>query len=220
MKDQIIFITGASGGIGRALALRCAGQGATVVLHGKNTQKLETLYDEIVDAGGGEPFLMPLDFTQAPLTAFDDISNAIQKECGRLDALVHCAATLGAVSPIEQQSAEQLRSTWLVNVMGTMMLTRALARPLRAAPSPRVVFTTDSHVAAPGPYWGGYGVSKAAVDHFARMLALEWEHARVHTLVPGAVDSPLRQKTHPGEAKASRVSMEDVVRRYLGLLAA
>jgi NAD(P)-dependent dehydrogenase (short-subunit alcohol dehydrogenase family) len=218
VKNEIIFISGASGGIGRALALACAQRGATVVLHGKTGNKLELLYDEIVDAGLPEPFLMPLDYTQAAVTAFDDVANAITKACGRLDALVHCAATVGSVSPIEIQTAEHLRTTWMVNTMGAIMLTRALSKPLRAAPAPRVIFTTDSHVAQPGPFWGGYGVSKAAIDHFARTLGAEWGHARVRTIAPGAVDSPLRQKTHPGEMKAERIPITKLVEQYLAAL--
>jgi NAD(P)-dependent dehydrogenase (short-subunit alcohol dehydrogenase family) len=219
MKDQIIFVTGASGGLGRTLAIGCAQRGATVVLHGKTVEKLEALYDEIVDAGHAEPFIMPLDYTQAAVSAFSDIAGAIQKHCGRLDALVHCAATLGSVSPIENQTADSLRSTWLVNVMGAMMLTRALGGVLRAAPSPRVIFTTDSHVAAPGPFWGGYGPSKAAIDHFASMLAAEWSHVKVTAIAPGAMDSPMRQKTHPGELKSARLTLDAVAEKYLAVLA-
>jgi NAD(P)-dependent dehydrogenase (short-subunit alcohol dehydrogenase family) len=219
LEAKTVFITGASQGVGRALALACARQGATVVLSARNAEKLHSVYDEIVDMGAPEPFLMPLDFSQSSVEAFGQVAAAIQKECGRLDGLVHCAAELGAVAPIGAQTIEHLRSTWIVNALGPMMLTRAFEGVLRAAPSPVVVFTTDSHVAAPGPFWGGYGVAKAGIDHFAQSLAQEWAFASVRTIAPGAVDSPLRNKTHPGEAKSERMPLTELVERYITLLA-
>jgi NAD(P)-dependent dehydrogenase (short-subunit alcohol dehydrogenase family) len=218
MKDQTIFITGASGGLGSALAKTCAARGATVVLHGKTPAKLDMVFDAIEDAGHPEPYLMPLDFEKAAVDSFRTIADAVMKERGRCDALIHCAATLGAVSPIEQQTVEHLRATWLVNAFAPMMLTRALAPALRAASSPAIVFVTDSHVKAPGPFWGGYGVSKAAIDHFAKMLSKEWDFARIHAFEPGAIDSPMRQKTHPGESKNTRRSLDSVVAEIIGLI--
>ncbi len=218
MKNKTIFVTGAGQGLGKAVALAAAGRGATVVLSGRNPQKLSHIYDEIVEMGAPEPFLMPLDFSQTSVEAFAQVAAAIQKECGPLDALVHCAAELGAVAPISLQSVEQLRSTWVVNVLGPIMLTRACEGVLRAASSPAVLFTTDSHVAKPGPFWGGYGVAKAGIDHFAQMLALEWAFARVAAIAPGAMDSPLRNKTHPGEAKSERISMSEIVEKYLKII--
>ena len=219
LEKTIIFITGASQGLGRALALACARLGATVVLSARNAEKLNFVYDEIVESGAPEPFLMPLDFSQTSVEAFNQVAAAIEKECGKLNGLVHCAAELGAVAPIGAQTIEHLRSTWIVNTLGPMMLTRAFEGVLRAAPSPAVIFTTDSHVAAPGPFWGGYGVAKAGIDHFAQSLAQEWAFARIHTIAPGAVDSPLRNKTHPGEAKAERIPLSELVERYITLLA-
>lgn len=218
MKNNTIFITGASQGLGRALALAAARRGATVILSGKTPEKLSHIYDEIVEIRAPEPFLMPLDFSKTGVEAFAQVAGAIKKECGKLDALVHCAAELGAVAPISLQSVEQLRSTWVVNVLGPIMLTRACEGVLRAAPSPAIIFTTDSHLAAPGPFWGGYGVAKAGIDHFAQMLALEWEFARVSAIAPGAIDSPLRNKTHPGEAKSERIPLSKMVEIYLKLI--
>jgi NAD(P)-dependent dehydrogenase (short-subunit alcohol dehydrogenase family) len=218
MKNKIIFITGAGQGLGRALAIACAQQGATVLLHGRKSEKLDRVYDEIVDAGGAEPYLMPLDFAQAGVDAFTHIADAIKNECGKLDALVHCAAELGAVAPIGSQTIEQLRATWIVNTLAPIMLTRACEGVLHAATSPAVIFSTDSHVATPGPFWGGYGVAKAGIDHFARMLAREWAFARVHAVAPGAIDSPLRNKTHPGEAKSERLTLDAMAEQYVALI--
>ncbi len=215
MQDKIVFVTGAGQGLGRAVALACAAQGATVILHGRRAEKLDAVYDAIIASGGTEPFLMPLDYTQAAPDAFNTIANALIKECGRIDALIHCAAELGSVSPIEHQSLDNLRATWLVNLLGPITLTRACMRALRASSAPSVTFCTDSHVAAPAPYWGGYGVSKAAIDHFACMLALEWDWAQVHRFVPGMIDSPLRNKTHPGETKSSREPIAYAATRLL-----
>jgi NAD(P)-dependent dehydrogenase (short-subunit alcohol dehydrogenase family) len=218
MKNKTIFLTGANQGLGRAIALDAAKRGATLVLSGRNSDKLSHIYDEIVEMGAPEPFMMPLDFGQTSPEAFSQIALAIEKECGKLDALVHCAAELGAVAPIGLQSVEHLRATWVTNVLAPILLTRACEGVLRAAHSPAILFTTDSHVAEPGAFWGGYGVAKAGIDHFARMLAHEWGFARIHTVAPGAIDSPLRNKTHPGEAKSERISLPKMVEIYLNLI--
>jgi NAD(P)-dependent dehydrogenase (short-subunit alcohol dehydrogenase family) len=218
MNKRVFFVTGASRGLGRALSLAAAKRNATLLISGRDAQKLSHIYDEIVEMGAPEPFMMPLDFSQTTPDAFMQIAQAIEKECGKLDALIHCAAELGSVAPIGLQSVEHLRATWVTNVLAPIILTRACEGVLRAAPSPTIIFTTDSHVAAPGVFWGGYGVSKAGIDHFARMLALEWDFARVHAIAPGAIDSPLRNKTHPGEAKSERIPLAEMVEIYLKLL--
>jgi len=108
MKDKVILITGASDGIGKATAIECAQQGATVIIHGKTVPKLERLYDEIMQAGYTEPVIYPLDFEKITPEDCDTLKEVIEKEFGQLDALFNNAGWLGASSPIQQHDIKTL----------------------------------------------------------------------------------------------------------------
>lgn len=223
LRDHVVFITGATGGLGRPLALACARAGATVVLHARVVPKLEALYDEIERNGGPEPVILPLDLAKAEAADFANIASALHAQLGRLDALVHTAALLGSLGPLEHQSFESWLALLRVNVAAPMGLTRALMPLLSKSPDASVVLTLDHRGQAPRAYWGGYAVAKAGVAALARELADEWENRtnlRVNAVVPGPMRSPLRLQTHPGE-DASRLPVPDaLVPLYLYLIGA
>ena len=221
MRERVIFITGATGGLGAALARACAAHGATVVLHARVVPRLEVLYDEIVGAGHTEPVILPLDLAKASADDFGNVASALQAQFGRLDGLIHTAALLGSLGPIEHQSFDSWLSLLRVNVAAPMGLTRALMSLLSASPDASVVFTLDNRGEQPRAYWGGYAVTKAAVAALARELADEWENRpqlRINAVVPGPIRSPLRGKTHPGEDRAALPAPEALVPLYLNLL--
>jgi len=116
LKERVVLITGASGGVGAALSRACAAQGATVVLHGRVVRKLEALYDEIVEAGHAEPLILPLDLAKATADDFGNVATALQAQVGRLDALVHTAALLGTLGPIEHQSFDAWQRVLRINL--------------------------------------------------------------------------------------------------------
>ena len=222
LKDRVIVITGATGGLGAPLARACAAQGATVVLHGRIERKLDALYDEIVSAGHPEPVILPLDLAKAEAADFANLESALRAQLGRLDGLVHTAALLGSLGPIEHQSFDSWVSLLRVNVAAPMGLTRALMPMLDAAPDASVVFTLDNRGEQPRAYWGGYAVTKAGVATLARELADEWENRanlRINAVVPGPIRSPLRNQSHPGEDRASLPLPESIVPLYQHLLA-
>ena len=99
LSGRVILVTGASGGLGRPLALACAGRGATVVLHGRVVRKLEAIYDEIVAGGHPQPTILPLDFATASADDFGQVAGALRAQLGRLDGLVHTAALSGLAGP-------------------------------------------------------------------------------------------------------------------------
>lgn len=223
LVDRVVFITGASGGIGAPLAHACAAAGATVVLHGRVVRKLEALYDEIMALGHAEPVILPLDLAKAEAADFANVANALDGQFKRLDAIVHTAAMLGSLGPLEHQSFDSWLSLLRVNVAAPMGLTRALMPLLARAADASVVFTLDNRGVTPRAYWGGYGVTKAAVAAMARELADEWEHRaalRVNAVVPGAIRSPLRGQTHPGEYRKTLPAPETLVPLYLYLIGA
>ena len=222
LKSRAIFITGATGGLGSALARHCATQGATVVLHARVVRKLEALYDEIVDAGNPEPIIVPLDLARAEAADFVNVASALQAQVGRLDGLVHTAALLGSLSPIEHQSFDSWLALLRVNVAAPMGLTRALMPLLAASPDASVVFTLDDRGEQPRAFWGGYAVTKAGIAALARELADEWENRgnlRINAIVPGPIRSPLRSQTHPGEDSTQLPLPAALAPLYVHLLA-
>ncbi|HEX6945589.1 MAG TPA: SDR family NAD(P)-dependent oxidoreductase [Casimicrobiaceae bacterium] len=222
LRERVVLITGATGGIGAPLARACAAQGATVVLHARVVRRLEALYDEIVAAGHAEPIILPLDLAKAGTEDFGNVATALGGQLGRLDGIVHTAALLGSLGPMEHQSFDSWLSLLRVNVAAPMGLTRALVPLLDASADASVVFTLDNRGEDPRAYWGGYAVTKAAVSALARELADEWENRpnlRINAIVPGPIHSPLRGKTHPGEDKSVLPAPEALVPLYLHLLA-
>lgn len=222
LRERVVLVTGATGGLGAPLARACAAQGAVVVLHARVVRKLEALYDEIVAAGHPEPIILPLDLAKASADDFGNVASALQGQLGRLDGIVHTAALLGSLGPIEHQSFESWLALLRVNVAAPMGLTRALMPLLSAAPDASVIFTLDNRGETPRAYWGGYAVSKAGVGTLARELADEWdtrEHLRVNAVVPGPIHSPLRGRTHPGEDKAQLPPVDRLLPLYLHLIA-
>ena len=223
LSGRAILVTGATGGLGRPLALACASRGATVVLHGRIVRKLEALYDEIVAAGHPQPTILPLDLATAGTEDFGNVAAALRAQLGRLDGIVHTAAVLGSLGPVEHQAFDAWLKVLRVNVAAAMALTRATATLLAAAPDAAVVFTLDTRGQAPRAYWGAYAAAKAGLAAFATTLADEWENRpnlRVNAVVPGPINSPLRAQTHPGEQRAALPDPASLVALYLWLLGA
>jgi NAD(P)-dependent dehydrogenase (short-subunit alcohol dehydrogenase family) len=189
LKDRVILVTGATGGLGQILRMAFARAGATVVLHGRVVRKLEALFDRIVEAGGPEPAILPLDFEKAGEDAFQSAASAVDAQLGRLDALVHCAATLRRLAPIEYHSMEDWSSVLRVNLSAPAALTRALLPALRRSSAGTVIFTLDSRGHEPAAYWGSYAAAKAGVEALVKVL----QRVVVPLLLAPAVDETPEQ---------------------------
>jgi NAD(P)-dependent dehydrogenase (short-subunit alcohol dehydrogenase family) len=223
LVERVVLVTGAAGGLGAPLARACAAAGATVVLHGRVVRKLEALYDEIVAAGHPEPVILPLDLAKAEAADFANVAHALEAQFKRLDAIVHTAAMLGSLGPLEHQSFDGWMNLLRVNLAAPMGMTRALMPLLSRAPDASVVLTLDNRGVTPRAYWGGYGVTKAGLAALARELADEWENRpnlRVNAVVPGPIRSPLRGQSHPGEDKMALPTPDALVPLYLYLIGA
>ncbi|NTV94731.1 MAG: SDR family NAD(P)-dependent oxidoreductase [Thiobacillus sp.] len=204
LKDRVILVTGAGRGLGRAAALACAARGATVILLGRTTAKLEKVYDEIVAAGSPMPAIFPMDLDKAGDRDFETLAQTIGYQLRRLDGIVHCAAEFESPSPLGQQSAEAWQQLYKVNVIAPFAINKACLQLLAAAPDASVVLVGESHGHAPAAYWGGFAVSKAALEAYFRIQAAEWADAanlRLNLVIPGPIRSPQRAKSHPGEDK-------------------
>lgn len=198
LSGRTILITGAGEGLGAALARACGRAGAEVVLLGRTVRKLESVYDDIAAAGGPEPAIYPLDLEGAAPSDYGELATRLDEACGRLDALVHNATTLGEQTPLEFHSPLEWARTLQVNLSGPLLLTQACLPLLRKAERGDIVFIDDNRR---GAYWGAYGVSKAAAGALADMLAEELEQEpalRVHRIDPGPMRTGFRARAFPG----------------------
>ena len=221
LKERVILITGAGQGIGRIAALTYAAHGATVILHGRKVRKLESVYDEIEASGGPQPAIFPLDLEKAGDDDFATLAEAIERQLGRLDGILHNAALLSGPSPLETQTLEQWLTLLRVNLAAPAALTRACLPLLKGSTDASVIMTSDTHGHDPAAYWGGFAVAKAGVEVLVRIQAQEWEMIpglRINVVIPGPVQSPQRSKTHPGEVKQSLRKPEDLMPAYLYLM--
>jgi NAD(P)-dependent dehydrogenase (short-subunit alcohol dehydrogenase family) len=217
MKDKTILITGASDGIGKATAMECARQGATVIIHGKTVPKLEKLYDEILQADYTEPVIYPLDFEKITPEDCDTLTDVIEKEFGQLDALFNNAGWLGASSPIIQHDIKLWHRVIQVNLNATFMLTRACLPLLKHDQASSIVFNLDDKSTA---YWGAYGVAKAGEKALMEILADEVENTAINVtgLIPGKVKTAFRISAFPAEDPATLTAAETVARTAAYLL--
>ena len=221
LTGRVILVTGASRGLGHAVALACARHGATVVLNARNLARLEAAYDEIVRAGLAEPALLPLDLDTAGWREYAHAASLIEKQLGRLDGIAHCASHLEKLSALETQSIDEWQRMLRVNLIAPFAINQVCSRLLRESPDASVVVTSETHASAPAAFWGGYAVSKAGLETLARIQSDEWsgaENLRINTVVPGPINSPLRGKTHPGENADALPSPGKLAPLYLYLL--
>jgi NAD(P)-dependent dehydrogenase (short-subunit alcohol dehydrogenase family) len=220
LADRVILITGASDGIGKAVALSCAAHGATVVLHGRNVKRLEGVYDNILAAGGKRPSIVPLDFEKAGPAEYETLANALEQEFGRLDGLLNNAGMLGERAPIEHHDIPKWLRTMHVNVNAPFILTRYALPLLRKSQGASILFTSSGVVPRPRAYWGAYLPSKWASDGLMRMLADELENdgIRVNSINPGAVRTGMRLQAYPAEDRNKLKTAEQIVAPYLYLL--
>ena len=221
LAGRVILITGAGQGIGRVAALTLAAHGATLILHGRDVAKLESVYDQIEAAGGPQPTILPLDLATARERDFDNLALAIESQLRRLDGILHNAAQRADPGPLDNQSLDEWLVLLRVNLAAPFALTRACSHLLRAASDASVIFTSETHALEPAAYWGGFAVAKSGLTALVKIQAQEWEglpNLRVNLLVPGPVDSPQRQHTHPGEPRASRPRPEALMPVYLYLI--
>ena len=220
LRDRVILITGASDGIGRAVARAAAAHGASVILHGRNVKRLEAVYDEIVAAGQPRPSILPLDFEKTGSTEFDAAMAAIDKEFGRLDGLLHNAGMLGERSPVEHYDVAKWMRTMHVNVNVPFVLTQCCLPLLRRSKDASIVFTSSGVVSNPRPFWGAYLASKWASDGLMRMLAEELEQPgiRVNSIDPGKVKTNMRLQAYPAEDRSTLAEPSAIVGPYLYLL--
>lgn len=219
LRERVILVTGAGDGLGRAAALAFAQHGATVILLGKTTRKLEQVYDEIVAADGPEPTIAPLDLARAHGPDYAQLAEQISSSWGRLDGLLHNAAILGQRAPIEHYDIGVWHQVMHLDLNVPFILTQTLLPLLRRSTDPAVVFTSSSVGRQGRAYWGAYSVAKAGIENLNQVLADENQgRVRVNSINPGACRTRMRREAYPGEDPQTRPEPATLMGPYLYLI--
>ena len=217
LAGKIALITGASRGIGAALAERLAREGAHLVLTGRTVGGLEET-DDRVRAAGGSATLVPFDLRE--FIKIDELAAALYERYGRLDILIGNAGEFGVFSPLGHIDPALWGEIVDLNLTANWRLIRAMDPLLRAAEHGRAVFVTTALARDALPYYGPYAVSKAGLEAMVRIYAGEVARTpvRVNLLDPGIVRTRLRARIFPGENLATVPSPESVVDAFLPLV--
>ncbi len=207
LAGRIALVTGAGHGIGRAVAIRYAREGAELVLAGRTRAALEET-DDAVRAEGGHAALVDADLRDGAV--IDRMGAAIFDRWGRLDVLVGNAAILGVLTPLGHIDPAVWDEVLAVNLTANWRLIRSFDPLLRAAPAGRAIFVTSS-VANGRAYWGGYAVSKGALESLVRTYAHEVANTsiRANLINPHATRTRMRAQAFPGEDPASLKPADD-----------
>lgn len=222
LQDKVILVTGAGDGIGKAAALTFAKHGATVILLGRTVAKLEAVYDEIENNGWPKPAIVPLNLEGAAEKDYDDVATSIEDEFGKIDGILHNAASLGTLTPLEQFEVPVWNSLMQVNVNAPFMLTKTLIPLLRLSDDASVIFTSSSVGRKGRAFWGAYAVSKFANEGMMQVLAdeLDDEHhnIRVNSINPGATRTTMRASAYPAENPIHNPAPDEIMPVYLYLM--
>jgi NAD(P)-dependent dehydrogenase (short-subunit alcohol dehydrogenase family) len=212
LSGRVALVTGASRGIGAALAVELARLGAQLVLIARTQGGLEETDDAIRAAGGKPATLLPLDLEKDAEKQLDLVGPSIMQRFGRLDILVHNAGTLGKLTPVAHIAPRDWAETVAVNMTAAWRLIRTCDPPLRASDAGRAVFITTGRVLRPRAYWGLYGATKAGMEHLVETWAQEVESTalRVNLADPGVVATNMRAMAMPGEDPATLPQPADI----------
>ncbi|MRS13387.1 YciK family oxidoreductase [Enterobacteriaceae bacterium RIT691] len=219
LQNRIILVTGASDGIGREAALTYARYGASVILLGRNEDKLRIVAQEIQQQGGIAPQWFLLDLLTCTSAECQQLAQKVAIHYPRLDGMLHNAGLLGDVVPMDQQKLDVWQDVMQVNVNGTFMLTQALLPLLLKADAGSLVFTSSSVGQQGRANWGAYAVSKFATEGMMQVLAEEYQgRLRVNCINPGGTRTGMRASAFPTEDPLKLKTPADIMPLYLWLM--
>jgi len=221
LAGRVIAITGCTGGLGRAIALDAARAGAELILIGRNVHKLQGLRAEIGQFAPERALMAPLDLEKALAGDYDTLAAAVLQRYGRLDGLVHCAALLGTLTPIDHYEVPTWARVLHVNLTAAFALTQVLLPALRVAPDASVIFTSSSVGRRGRAYWGAYAVSKFGIEGLMQVLADELtgnSRVRVNSINPGPTRTAMRRQAYPAESLDVAAPPETLTGPFIRLL--
>jgi NAD(P)-dependent dehydrogenase (short-subunit alcohol dehydrogenase family) len=217
LAGRIALITGASRGIGAAVARRFAAEGARLILVARTVGGLEELDDQIREGGGQGATLVPLDLRE--FDAIDRLGASLYERFGRLDVLVGNAGVLGTLSPVGHIEPPDWAEVMDINLTANWRLIRSLDPLLRRSQAGRAIFVTSGAAAAANAYWGAYAVSKAALEMLVRTYAAELAKTgvRANLIDPGSLRTAMRAKAFPGEDPKTLPAPEAITETFVEL---
>jgi NAD(P)-dependent dehydrogenase (short-subunit alcohol dehydrogenase family) len=210
----VAVVTGASRGLGRAIALALAKEGAHIIAMARTQGGLEELDDEI-KALGGSATLVPSDIKD--YAAIDRLGAAIFERWKKLDILIGNAGILGKLTPLPHLDPKVFDDVMAVNVAANFRLLRSLDPLLRASDAGRAVFVTSGLAQKCFAYWGAYSMSKAALEAMVKTYAAEQSAIRANCFSPGATRTKMRAQAMPGEDPETLPSAEEVAAQIIPL---
>ena len=222
LAGKTILITGASRGIGQAVAWAAAAAGATTLLCARDVPALERLADAIEASGAPAPALVPLNLETAALADYEDLAALIASRFGSLDGMVFNAAAIGELAPLASYDPVTWARVFQVNVHSVFLMLQAILPVMQSAPRASMVFTLAPEGMHGKAHWGAYGASKFALRGLFEMLVAEHanNHAlRINAVLPPAVRTRLRYAAYPGENPALLAEPEQVAHGFIELLA-
>ncbi len=221
LDKRVILITGAADGIGRMMALTFAQYGATTVLLDKNVANLESLYDEIDTKGYPQAAIYPLDLEGASANDYEAMAEKIDGEFGRLDGVVHNAAVMGPITPMQLYEVQAWYRVLQINLNAPFLINQSCIPLLNQSQDARILFVSDACGRHGSAYWGAYGVSKAGQENMMQTLADELESGtaiRVNSIDPGTVRTRMRASAYPGEDPMSLPAPAAIMPGFLYLI--
>ena len=209
LQGRIALVTGASRGIGRAAALALAAEGAHVIAVARTVGALEEL-DDAIQAKGGTTTLVPLDLKDS--AGIDRMGAAIFDRWGKLDILLANAGILGILTPLTHLAPKVWDELMAINLTANWRLIRSLDQLLRLSDAGRALFVSSAAAVYNRPFWGGYAISKAALDALVKTYAAELTGTtvRVNLLYPGPTRTGMRAQAMPGEDPLSLPAPEEL----------
>ena len=220
LQGRIILVTGASDGIGREAAQTYARYGATVILLGRNEEKLRQVARTIADENGTQPQWFTLDLLTCTSEECHQLAQRIATHFPRLDGVLHNAGLLGDICPMSEQNPQVWQDVMQVNVNATFMLTQALLPLLLKSDAGSLVFTSSSVGRQGRANWGAYATSKFATEGMMQVLADEYQnrHLRVNCINPGGTRTGMRASAFPTEDPQKLKTPADIMPLYLWLM--
>ncbi len=217
LTGRIALITGASRGIGRAVALRFAEEGAKLILVARTTGALEELDDDIRKISGESATLVPMDMRD--FDAIDKMGGAVYERFGKLDILIGNAGILGTLSPMGHIKAKDWSQVMDVNLTANWRLLRSFDPLLRKSDAGRCVFVTSTVGAQPRAYWSSYAVSKAGLEMMTKIYAQEMANTsvRANLLNPGGTRTAMRALAMPGEDPETLKTPDQITEPFVQL---
>lgn len=217
IPQPVWLVTGAAGALGRELVRQILGSGKDCIALDRHAQGLDELHDQMQAEGLPVPAIMPLDLAGAVADDYGKLADTIESEFGRLDAIIHNAATFTALRPLVHQPADEWMSIIQTALTGPFLLTSALMPLLSKCADARIVFISDSHCLENPANWAAYGISQAGRHQMARILAEESGHhgPAVIECDPGPFYSRLRTAAWPSDSPEKLPSASEVAKSVM-----